>query len=194
MGRIISVHEYDLKAGVEPEQFERALRTAEARGLLQLPGLLAHHFVKGTKGVRNGAYAAVWIYESREAWERLWGSPEHTQRPEDHPDTWKVWEEELLAPFLEQHPDAIRFTAYEELGGVTGDEAATVLEDALSTTYPDDAHSEDEARFVTIRASNRCRILVVAHTERNDTIRIISARRATRREREFYEQGKTTRR
>ena len=74
------------------------------------------------------------------------------------------------------------------------DEAATVLEDALSTTYPDDAHSEDEARFVTIGASNRGRILVVAHTERNDTIRIISARRATRREREFYEQGKTTRR
>ena len=67
------------------------------------------------------------------------------------------------------------------------DEAATVLEDPLSTTYPDDTHSEDEARFVTIGASHRGRILVVAHTERNDTIRIISARRATRREREFYE-------
>ena len=120
MGRIISVHEYDLKAGVEPEQFERALRSAEARGLLQLPGLLAHHFVKGTKGVRNGAYAAVWIYESREAWERLWGSPEHPRRPEDYPATWKVWEEELLAPFLKQHPDAICFTTYEELGEVTG--------------------------------------------------------------------------
>ncbi len=61
------------------------------------------------------------------------------------------------------------------------DEAATVLEDPL--TSPDDAHSEDEARFVTIGASHRGRILVVAHTERNDTIRIISARRATRRER-----------
>jgi uncharacterized DUF497 family protein len=71
-------------------------------------------------------------------------------------------------------------------------EAATVLEDPLSTTYPDDAHSEDEARFVTIGASQRGRLLVVAHTERNDTIRIISARRATRREREFYEQGKST--
>jgi len=73
------------------------------------------------------------------------------------------------------------------------DEAATVLEDPLSSTYPDDAHSEDETRFVTIGASHRGRILVVAHTERNDTIRIISARRATRREREFYEQGKSTR-
>ena len=72
-------------------------------------------------------------------------------------------------------------------------EAAGVLEDPLSTTYPDEAHSEEEARFLTIGASHRGRVLVVAHTERNDTIRIISARRATRREREFYEQGKSTR-
>jgi uncharacterized DUF497 family protein len=73
------------------------------------------------------------------------------------------------------------------------DEAASVLEDALSTTYPDEDHSEVEMRFLTIGASHRGRVLVVSHTERNDTIRIISARRATRREREFYEQGKSTR-
>ena len=77
MGRIISIHEYDLKPGISAEQFEHALRDAEARGLLQLPGLVAHHFVKGAKGVRSGAYAAVWIYESREAWEHLWGTPAH---------------------------------------------------------------------------------------------------------------------
>lgn len=71
--------------------------------------------------------------------------------------------------------------------GVSFHEAATVLEDALSTTFPDRSHSEDEIRFVTIGASTRGRILVVAHTEQNDTIRIISARRATRRERGFYE-------
>ncbi len=70
------------------------------------------------------------------------------------------------------------------------DEAATVLEDPLSTTFPDETHSTDEGRFVTIGASTQGRLLVVAHTERNDTIRIISARRATRRERAFYEQGK----
>ena len=73
-------------------------------------------------------------------------------------------------------------------------EAATVLEDALSTTFPDEAHSAEETRFVTIGASTRGRVLVVAHTERDDSIRIISARRATRRERGFYEQGKSTRR
>jgi hypothetical protein len=72
---------------------------------------------------------------------------------------------------------------------VSFNEAATVLEDPLSTTFPDEAHSETEMRFVTIGVSQQGRLLVVAHTERNDTIRIISARRATRREREFYEQG-----
>jgi uncharacterized DUF497 family protein len=72
--------------------------------------------------------------------------------------------------------------------------AAAVLEDPLSTTFPDEAHSEAEARFLTIGASTRGHLLVVAHTERNDTVRIISARRATRREREFYEQGKSTQR
>jgi uncharacterized protein len=72
---------------------------------------------------------------------------------------------------------------------VSFNEAATVLDDPLSTTFPDEAHSEGEMRFVTVGVSQRGRLLVVAHTERNDTIRIISARRATRREREFYEQG-----
>ena len=71
---------------------------------------------------------------------------------------------------------------------VSFNEAATVLEDPLSTTFPNEAHSEDEMRFVTVGVSQRGRLLVVAHTERNDTIRIISARRATRRERAFYEQ------
>ncbi len=117
MGRIISIHEYDVKPGISAEQFEHALRDAEARGLLQLPGLVAHHFVKGAKGVRRGAYAAVWIYESREAWERLWGTPEHPRPPQEYPDTWKAWEEELLAPLLRDHPDRTRFTAYEELKG-----------------------------------------------------------------------------
>jgi len=115
MGRIISIHEYDLKPEVTPEQFERLLCDAEARGLLRLPGLIAHHFVKGAKGARRGAYAAVWIYESREAWERLWGSAEQPRPPEEYPEAWKIWEGECLAPVLADHPDAIRFTAYEEL-------------------------------------------------------------------------------
>jgi hypothetical protein len=117
MGRIVSIHEYDLGPGIDVEEFERALRDADARGLLRLPGLVAHHFVKGARGARRGAYAAIWIYESREAWEHLWGTPEHPRPPEEYPDTWKAWEQDVLAPFLRGDPDAIRFTAYEELKG-----------------------------------------------------------------------------
>jgi hypothetical protein len=66
-------------------------------------------------------------------------------------------------------------------------EAATVLHDPLSTTFPDSA-AEGEPRHVTIGTSAMGRLLVVAHTERGDAVRVISARRATRRERGFYEQ------
>jgi len=118
MGRIISIHEYELKPQADSQQFEKALRDAEASGLLQLPGLVAHYFVKGIKGARKGVYTALWVYESLEAWERLWGSSDQPRRPEDYPRTWKVWEQEFLAPFLIQHPDAIPFTAYEQLGGL----------------------------------------------------------------------------
>ncbi len=73
--------------------------------------------------------------------------------------------------------------------GVGFREAASVLEDPLSTTYPDPAHSRGEQRCVTIGRSRLGQTLVVAHTEQRDTIRIISARPATHHERRFYEEG-----
>jgi GrpB-like predicted nucleotidyltransferase (UPF0157 family) len=115
VARVVSVHEYELKPGCDREGFEQAVRRADAAGLLRLPGLVAHYLVKGRKGVRRHEYAAVWIYESRAAWERLWGPSEQPRPPRDYPETWKVWEGEILAPFLAEHPDAIRFTTYEEL-------------------------------------------------------------------------------
>ena len=73
--------------------------------------------------------------------------------------------------------------------GVSFHEAGTVLEDPLGTTYPDPAHSEEEEEcFVTIGRSALQRILVVAHADRGDSVRLISARRATRQERQFYEE------
>jgi uncharacterized DUF497 family protein len=72
--------------------------------------------------------------------------------------------------------------------GVSFREAATVFGDPLSTEFPDPDHSQGEERYVIIGMSRRGRILVVAHTERGDTIRIISARRATQYERRFYEE------
>src|SRR6266404_9279052 len=49
MGRIVSIHEYDLRRGINVEQFEQVLRDAEARGLLQLPGLVAHPSLKAPR-------------------------------------------------------------------------------------------------------------------------------------------------
>jgi len=73
--------------------------------------------------------------------------------------------------------------------GIDFHEAATVLNDTLSTTFPDGEHSRFEPRFVTVGMSSRARILVVVHTQYDNMIRIISARRATSHERRFYEEG-----
>lgn len=71
---------------------------------------------------------------------------------------------------------------------VTFAEAATVFGDPLSSTIPAPSHSVEEQRFVTIGESARGSLLVIVHTDRQDSIRIISAREATRRERQDYEQ------
>ena len=73
--------------------------------------------------------------------------------------------------------------------GIDFREAATIFGDPLSATFPDNDHSENERRFLTIGQSIRGRILVVAHTEDSDTIRIISVRQPTRREQSFYEEN-----
>lgn len=86
-----------------------------------------------------------------------------------------AWDEAKAAANLRKH-------------GVDFREAATVFGDALSTTFPDVDHSVRERRFLTIGVSVEGRVLVVAHTEVGGTIRIISARPATVRERRFYEE------
>jgi hypothetical protein len=77
-----------------------------------------------------------------------------------------------------------------EKHGVDFHEAGTVFDDPLSTTFPDPDHSLDEQRFLTIGSSLSGRILVVAHTDRGEAIRLISARPATPSERRFHEEGK----
>jgi uncharacterized protein len=72
--------------------------------------------------------------------------------------------------------------------GVDFREAATIFDDPLSATFPDSDHSTTEHRFLTTGMSASLRFLVVAHTEQGDTVRIISARPVTRRERLFYEE------
>lgn len=68
------------------------------------------------------------------------------------------------------------------------EEASTIFADPVSLTIPDPAHSQEEARFVTIGRSHRDKFLVVVHTGRGDNIRLISARPASRRERKTYEE------
>ena len=63
-----------------------------------------------------------------------------------------------------------------------------MFNDSLSITFPDPGHSIGESRYVIIGLSRFGQLLVVAHTDRADKVRIISARTATRKERRFYEQ------
>jgi len=72
--------------------------------------------------------------------------------------------------------------------GVSFEEATTVFGDPLSLTIPDPAHSLVEERMIVLGCSHRRRLLVVVHTERGDSIRIISARCASKRERKTYEE------
>lgn len=73
--------------------------------------------------------------------------------------------------------------------GVAFQEASSVFHDPLAVTGADPDHSEDEDRLVTFGMSSSDRLLVVAHTERGDAIRIINARVATQHERRIYEEG-----
>lgn len=69
---------------------------------------------------------------------------------------------------------------------VSFEEAATVFDDPLFITFVDEEHSVDEERYITIGLSSRGRLLMLAHTDREGQIRIISARKTTRREEQYY--------
>jgi hypothetical protein len=71
--------------------------------------------------------------------------------------------------------------------GVSFDEAATAFGDPLSLTISDLDHSDEEERFILVGESYAGRLVVVAHMERGERIRIISARLATKGERYSYE-------
>jgi len=68
-------------------------------------------------------------------------------------------------------------------------EATTVFGDPLSITIPDADHSTEEERLVIIGISNYRHLLVVVHTVREEKIRLISARLATKKERQTYEEN-----
>lgn len=72
--------------------------------------------------------------------------------------------------------------------GISFDEAKTVFDDPLYVDFYDPDHSEEEDRFMLLGRSAQGRLLFVSFMERNNTIRLISAREATTSERKAYEQ------
>jgi uncharacterized protein len=72
---------------------------------------------------------------------------------------------------------------------VTFEEAASVFLDRSALTFWDPDHSEEEDREITIGRSARQRILFIAHAPRDGRVRIISARKATRKEQNQYEEA-----
>jgi uncharacterized DUF497 family protein len=88
--------------------------------------------------------------------------------------------------------DSIKAVTNVAKHGVTFDQAATVFADALALTVFDAAHSQSEERWFTLGYDQSGTLLAVAHThsvteDNHVRIRIISARKATQRERNFYE-------
>lgn len=89
---------------------------------------------------------------------------------------------------MEQHFewDARKAIRNHRKHGITFEEAKTVFAGLMFISVVDEEHSDEEQRFITIGLSNRGRLLVVAHTDREGLIRIISARGATKNEEKFY--------
>ena len=73
--------------------------------------------------------------------------------------------------------------------GVSFREAMTVFNDPLAATFPDELHSEEEQRWITVGLSSRHRVLFVSHLEHEGIIRIIGARTANATEIETYEEA-----
>ncbi len=70
------------------------------------------------------------------------------------------------------------------------DEASSIFNDPIYITFLDEEHSTNEERYITIGLSSKGRLLLVAHTDRNNHIRIISARKATKNEERFYQEAR----
>jgi uncharacterized DUF497 family protein len=85
------------------------------------------------------------------------------------------WDEEKAARNLEKH-------------GISFADAATVFDDPLYVDFYDPDHSSDEQRYLVMGMSREGHLVIVSYTERNDVIRLISAREATSAERKAYEE------
>jgi len=87
--------------------------------------------------------------------------------------------------------DPAKATANARKHGVSFEEAQSVFYDEFAVQFFDDEHSGDEERFLMLGMSTEANLLLVCHCERDagNIIRIISARKATKRESSFYGSG-----
>ena len=85
--------------------------------------------------------------------------------------------------------DDDKAAANQKKHSVSFEEAQTVFDNPLAVIFDDAAHSDSESREIIIGHSARNRVLLVAFTERTDSVRLISARQATTKERRDYEEG-----
>jgi hypothetical protein len=119
---ITSIHHYELAESADPSDFRDAVEEAVRRELFaSIPGLVDYRFVRGIKGDRTGKFAAVWTYESLEAWSDVWGPVDDPVPKAEYPDEWLSWEDELLEPIPADDPDDIQFTSYEVVAGRDSD-------------------------------------------------------------------------
>jgi uncharacterized DUF497 family protein len=90
---------------------------------------------------------------------------------------------------LEFEWDEAKATSNLAKHGVSFGEALTVFDDSLAAIFDDEAHSSQELREIIIGYSTQDRLVLVCFTERQDVIRLVSARLATRTERRKYEES-----
>ena len=113
MARVISVHEYELKPASRKPLSSAPCMTPNA-AVSSTSRAHRPPFPSRPEGSTARAYTAIWIFESREAWERLWGTVEAPRPPSEYPELENLGDR-ILASFLTQDPDTIRFTSYEEV-------------------------------------------------------------------------------
>lgn len=117
---VVSVHHYELAESATASDFRDAVSEAVDRDLFEaVPGLIDYRIGRGVRGARTGSFAAVWIYESRDAWTDVWGPVGDPVSKAEYPEPWLTWEDELLEPVLTEDPDAIEYTSYEVIADGT---------------------------------------------------------------------------
>lgn len=106
---IYAIHEHELKIGADTAQYERDV--AEAIAQMKVPGLLHAYHLKGIGGERSCRYTVLWVFVNEDALAQNFGGPDERKWPPD----WLHYENVVLAPYLDRHPDMITYTDYRPL-------------------------------------------------------------------------------